>query len=658
MKKLYDMNEEEEFGCASAFNEDDGVQQPPEQIISGLGIEEMQDQAISEDIDDLLRQINSGTDEELKETLLRQEEERERYRQEEERRLKEIEDNYNKQRYEKEQALKAARLAKEEEERLALEAQNPSLLKKQQKQLKQEAKRAEKERKKQESLRLKEEKLTKKKEEEERKLVEKQQKENEALLEARRLLAEREEELKRKEQELAQKEAILLETQTNISENISTENISTNIEIDSISIEDNISENDIEFEVPDSLEENNEIIYQEEIDENIEDELIPDPIIDSIEENKENIDSIESIEIKEENTKENIRKSNSSKKQNFLSGFFNKKEKTSTIVKENIEEDIAEPDWKYIAIHDELTDMLNSRAYADDLKKLENTCAIVFFDVNNLKYVNDNFSHEDGNHLLKTIADNIQKEFGKEHSYRIGGDEFVVLIEKTNKNTSDMIQNKSSNIHNALNKVMKDSKNKIPYAVSIGYAIGDGKRPIEDIIKAADASMYRNKKAYKESHPEFEMRNKPASIKKVEERPPADHDELLTNEQKQLKNRIQENHKIVNENSTEKIVREIQKRSGEINAILIASPNFDHLFIIRDVDEFIQIVLEQESLIDYSYLYVVYDGGPQYYGSDEYYSEVTHIFEAITEGLMSGRFRNEKDIKAIKGINIFKNVFI
>ena len=85
---------------------------------------------------------------------------------------------------------------------------------------------------------------------------------------------------------------------------------------------------------------------------------------------------------------------------------------------------------------------------------------------------------------------------------------------------------------------------------------------------------------------------------------------------------------------------------------------FDHLFIIREVDEFLDIVLEQEAIIDYSYLYVVYDGGPQYYGSDEYYTEVTHIFEPIAEGLLSGSFRSEKDIRAIKGINIFKNVFI
>lgn len=635
MKKLYDINEEEEFGCASIFDENSSVSQPPKQVISGLGIDDSSIEEYNEEsLDKYLKQINSGANMDLTENILKQEEEREKYHQEEERRIKEIQDKYNRQRYEKEQAEKAARLAKEAEEEALLEAQkNKSKFKKKNT----KEKEIEKERKKQEILRLKEEKLLKRKENEEKKLLNKQNKEANELNEVKRLLAEKEAELEKKAKELAQKEASLKENNEIIKEKES--------------VLENSPAMEEEFEVPDDLDQLD--AYEEEfvINELPEEELIPDPI--EIEE-KESIKEEPQIVVNPTNQ-------TTLKKNKFLSNIFNKKEKVNTFtsnVSINQERIEGEPDWKYIAIHDELTDMLNSRAYTEDLKKMPLTCAVVFFDVNNLKYVNDTFSHEDGNVLLKTIANCIQNEFGKENSYRIGGDEFVVLLEKTNKNTSDFIQNKSSNIHNYLNQVMKQTKNKIPYAVSIGYAIGDNQHSIEDIIRAADAFMYRNKKAYKDSHPEYNIRQNKKQVINMEEEKPKEHDELLSSEQKSLKNKIQENHKIVNENSTEKIVREIQKRSNEINAILIASPNFDHLFIIRDVEEFIQIVLEQESLIDYSYLYVVYDGGPQYYGSDEYYTEVTHIFEAIAEGLMSGRFRSEKDIKAIKGINIFKNVFI
>ena len=70
------------------------------------------------------------------------------------------------------------------------------------------------------------------------------------------------------------------------------------------------------------------------------------------------------------------------------------------------------------------------------------------------------------------------------------------------------------------------------------------------------------------------------------------------------------------------------------------------------------MALERSDAIDYSYLYVVWEGGPQYYGADTYYNEVTDLFKEIAEGLMSGRFRSEKDIKGIKGINIFRCVYV
>ena len=157
-----------------------------------------------------------------------------------------------------------------------------------------------------------------------------------------------------------------------------------------------------------------------------------------------------------------------------------------------------EPDWKYIALHDEPTGMLNSRAYHDAIKKIPNTTAVVFFDINNLKFVNDNFSHQDGDDLIKNCSASILKHFGEERVYRIGGDEFVALLPKA-KNLADYITESSAKVHKDLQECFKKSEKHIPHAVSIGYAIGDGEHSVEDIVKAADASMYRNKKAYKQA---------------------------------------------------------------------------------------------------------------------------------------------------------------
>lgn len=334
---------------------------------------------------------------------------------------------------------------------------------------------------------------------------------------------------------------------------------------------------------------------------------------------------------------------------------FKKQPKTPVAV---MEETTAnnEPDWKYIATHDEATDMLNTRAYSVALKSVGNNCAVLFFDINNLKYVNDNFSHADGDDLIKTVATAIKDNFGNDYAFRIGGDEFIVII--PNGNTKKMQEEagiKINKIHQAMQVAMKRTKK--PYAVSIGYAVGDGKHPVSDIVKAADASMYKNKKAYKESHPEFDGRHEKQEVKQIPNSG-KDHDELLSADQQKLKNKIQKQHSQPSQNSTTSIIREIQKKSGDVHAILIASPNFDYLYIICNVDEFVNMALTQSSAIDYSYLYVVWAGGPQYYGTDTYYNEVTNLFQEIAEGLMSGKFRSDKDIKSIKGINIFKKIYI
>ena len=202
----------------------------------------------------------------------------------------------------------------------------------------------------------------------------------------------------------------------------------------------------------------------------------------------------------------------------------------------------------------------------------------------------------------------------------------------------------------------KEDEEGIIYSASVGYEIGSIEETLDEVKEKADKKMYANKKAYKQSHPDYDMRNKP--IDKPNNKEEKDYDENLSKEQKALKTQIKTNHQKANVNTTERIMMEIQRRAGEVEAILIASATFDHLFIIQDVNEFIDLMLNNQSIIDYSYLYVIYDGGPQYYGSDEYLSEVTHLFEAIEYKLKNTRNLTDKEILKIKGINVFKNIYI
>lgn len=322
----------------------------------------------------------------------------------------------------------------------------------------------------------------------------------------------------------------------------------------------------------------------------------------------------------------------------------------------------SKPDWEYLATHDEMTGLLNQRAFEEQKHtKRKGAYAVVYVDVNNLKYANDTMGHAAGNKLIIATADQLKLLFPG-CAYRIGGDEFVAIVEYSSvKKMEKDVSDKKNAFNDALLAKTKEEKDSgLIYAASFGYATTDGSKSFEEVSAEADKAMYAVKEAYKKANPQFDMRgggHKKAKEKQKEEAP-KDYDSMLSAEQRSLKKTVKDNHRPVSAQSTAQIIRDVQTKASQVIAILIADPNFDQLFIILKPEVFINIVTEMESMIDYSYLYILYEGGPQYKGSDEYLSEVTHIFEAIGNGIKSGRIRSEKDIQKIKGINVFKNIYV
>lgn len=313
------------------------------------------------------------------------------------------------------------------------------------------------------------------------------------------------------------------------------------------------------------------------------------------------------------------------------------------------------PDFEYLATHDSLTKMKNSTAYDIDIKNKEaKNLAILFFDINDLKETNDTMGHSVGNKLIITVANGIEQLFPR-CGYRIGGDEFVVLLPNKKKSvTQSFIEGKIDAFQKIMVEASKQDPDNLKYSVSIGFAIGEEEKSIEELKQEADMAMYANKKAYKQKNGKVkEEKKKPEE----EKRPPADHDSLLSEEQRMLKGVIQDNHTQVSEESTEKIIREIQSHYDDIIAILIASPSFDHLFIVQSVDVFLNLVASMSNLVDYSYLYVVYENGTQFYGVDEYFDEVTELFKEIGQVIKTNSYVSDKELLKIKGINIFKQIY-
>ncbi len=147
---------------------------------------------------------------------------------------------------------------------------------------------------------------------------------------------------------------------------------------------------------------------------------------------------------------------------------------------------------------DGLTNLLNQKRFNKDLQDINEEIAIIVFDVNDFKEVNDTYGHHMGDKVLKMIAqilkDTYQK-YGK--CYRMGGDEFAVIL------------NKKIDIAETLNKSFvekiirkKETMKEIPY-ISYGMSLYNPCTSMihsaVETLKEADKEMYEYKsKAKKE----------------------------------------------------------------------------------------------------------------------------------------------------------------
>lgn len=151
----------------------------------------------------------------------------------------------------------------------------------------------------------------------------------------------------------------------------------------------------------------------------------------------------------------------------------------------------------WLTVHDPLTGLYNRRHFNKLVQKEKHLIAklhaiVACIDVDNFKEINDRYGHPIGDEVLCKTAQLLQSCCREnDFAFRIGGDEFLIVIMNLQENETPSVSKRLKN------QLQLDSRNITPGSrFSFGIAAGL-QRDLQQLIKKADRNMYKNKLANK-----------------------------------------------------------------------------------------------------------------------------------------------------------------
>ena len=148
-----------------------------------------------------------------------------------------------------------------------------------------------------------------------------------------------------------------------------------------------------------------------------------------------------------------------------------------------------------LTIRDPLTNLFNKRHLYPKFEEERNRSArfqypiaLAMIDLNNFKQINDQQGHSAGDRVLKHFAEVsiASTRKGLDYVFRIGGDEFLILMTHCEEEMAETILNRIDQEYRKINELSS-------LAFGISSFIGDPERDLESILKEIDSKMYVHK---------------------------------------------------------------------------------------------------------------------------------------------------------------------
>jgi diguanylate cyclase (GGDEF)-like protein/PAS domain S-box-containing protein len=161
----------------------------------------------------------------------------------------------------------------------------------------------------------------------------------------------------------------------------------------------------------------------------------------------------------------------------------------------------AEVALQHLATHDTLTDLPNRFLLVDRINQLAahsfragTAFAILYMDIDGFKEINDNFGHDVGDQVLRAVAQRLTRAVRQSDTVaRIGGDEFVVIVEALNAHAGPEIV--ATKVEQALATPLILGGHRVKVGVSIGIAFYPVNATDTDtLLRMADQAMYQAKR--------------------------------------------------------------------------------------------------------------------------------------------------------------------